>query len=138
MNGLSYAQQVLEFYQDDIILGGHGSAMANVFFMRPHSALIECNPPYFFEMCFANIAMISRVSYFSVTNYNASMADISSKKAEALYNKGTFFLYRRRFAKYNIYPNMLSVIAAVDNAIAEVERRRFVFNTNDKWSRVFI
>ena len=127
-----------EFYQDDIILGGHGSAMANVFFMRPRSALIECNPPYFFEMCFANIALISRVSYFSVTNYNASMIDISMKKAEHLYTKGTFFLYRRQFARYNIYPNVLSVIAAVDNAIAQVERTRFVYETNDMWSRVFI
>ena len=138
MSDKTYADQVLEFYKNDIILGGHGSAMANVFFMRPRSVLIECNPPYFYEMCFANIAFISRVHYISVTNYNASLTDYSKHKPERLYEKGTFFNYRRAFAKHNIYPNILSVVSAVEDAIEYVERNRYIYQRNDRWSRVFL
>lgn len=138
MQDMTYADQVKEFYQDDIILGGHGSAMANVFFMRPRSVLIECNPPYFYEMCFANIALIARVHYISVTNYNATLTDFTYKKVNNLYDKGIFFLHRRKFAKYNIAPNQLSVIAAVGDAIDYVERSRRVYVNNDIWSRVFL
>lgn len=133
----SYAGQVLLFYETDILLGGHGSAMANVFFMRPGTALIECNPPYFFEMCFANIAFISRVHYISVTNYNRTYVPSYLKKADALYEKGTFFLHRRKYAAFNIYPNVLSVVAAVEDAYEVVARNRYVFAQNDRWSRVF-
>ena len=135
--GNSYTDQVLEFFHIDIVLGGHGSAMANVFFMRPHSVLIECNPPYFYEMCFANIALISRVHYISVTNYNASAIDLSMKYAERLYAQGKFFLSRRQFARYNIYPNPLSVVGAVEDALEYVYRKRFYGVANDVWSRVF-
>ena len=112
--------------------------MANVFFMRPSSVLIECNPPYFYEMCFANIALISRVHYISVTNYNASGIDITQKQAEHLYETGKFFLFRRRFAKFNIFPNVFSVVSAVDDALEYVNRKRFGFVMNDYWSRVFL
>ena len=138
MFGMTYADQVKEFYTDDIILGGHGSAMANVFFMRPRSVLIECNPPYFYEMCFANIAFISRIHYISVTNYNATKTDFTFKKVNRLYQKGTFFRYRRQFARYNIYPSVLSVVSAVSDAVDFVEYSRCTFIDNDVWSRVFI
>ena len=127
----------MEFFTIDIVLGGHGSAMANVFFMRPYSVLIECNPPYFYEMCFANIALISRVHYISVTNYNASAIDLPRKHAERLYEKGQFFLSRRQYARFNIYPNALSVIGAVEDAVEFVYRKRFYHVENDVWSRVF-
>ena len=136
--GKTYEEQVRQFFSVDIVLGGHGSAMANVFFMRPSSVLIECNPPYFYEMCFANIALISRVHYISVTNYNASGIDITQKQAEHLYDTGKFFLFRRRFAKFNIFPNVFSVVSAVDDALAYVNRKRFGFVINDYWSRVFL
>lgn len=64
---MSLSQQVRLMYNTDIILSGHGSALANAMFARPHSALIECHPPYFYEMCFANIAFISRLFYVAVT-----------------------------------------------------------------------
>ena len=137
MFGMTYADQVKEFYTDDIILGGHGSAMANVFFMRPRSVLIECNPPYFYEMCFANIAYISRVHYISVTNYNPEFIPSGLKKAEKLYANGVFFRKRRDYAKYNIYPNPLQVISAIDDAIEYISHWRFSFMTNTEWSDVF-
>jgi capsular polysaccharide biosynthesis protein len=137
LGGKSYTEQVMLFYNQDIVIGPHGSAMANVFFMRPRSALIECNPPYFYEMCFANIAFISRVHYISVTNYNSSKIDKSLRNADQLYSKGKFFAYRRKYAKFSIYPNVVSVLDAVDNAIEFVYRNRFIYSRNDIWSRVF-
>lgn len=132
-----YAGQVRLFYETDILLGGHGSAMANVFFMLPGTVLIECNPPFFFEMCFANIAFISRLHYISVTNYNRSFVPKFLNQEETLYKRGTFFLYRRKYVDFKIYPNVLSVVAAVEDAYELVMRNRHVFSSNDKWSRVF-
>ena len=63
MGGMSYADQVRMFFDSDIVLGGHGTAMTNCMFLLPHSVLIECNPPFFYEMCFANIAFLSRAHY---------------------------------------------------------------------------
>lgn len=65
MGGMSYADQVRMFFDSDIVLGGHGTAMTNCMFLLPHSVLIECNPPFFYEMCFANIAFY-RVLIISV------------------------------------------------------------------------
>jgi len=135
--GQTFEDQVRMFYETDILLGGHGSAMANVFFMRPGTVLIECNPPYFYEMCFANIAFNSRLHYISVTNYNKSMLPKQLNSAEQLYEKGIFFNYRRKFANYAIYPNVFSVVAAVEDAYEYVFRKRYAFSLNDRWSRVF-
>ena len=64
--------------------------------------------------------------------------DITQKQAEHLYDTGKFFLFRRRFAKFNIFPNVFSVVSAVDDALAYVNRKRFGFVINDYWSRVFL
>ena len=137
LNGLSYKEQVMLYYHSDIVLGGHGSAMTNSMFMMPHSVLIECNPPFFYEMCFANIAWLSRVHYISVTNYNPEYLPAKLKNAEKLYQAGSFFKKRREFAQYNIYPNALQLVSAVDDAIQFVNRWRFLYVTNQDWSRVF-
>lgn len=137
LSHMNYSQQVQLYSSMDIVLGGHGSAMTNVIFMFPHSVLIECNPPYFYEMCFANIAWISRVHYISVTNYNPEFIPSELKRAEKLYSKGDFFRKRRDYAKYNIYPNPLQVISAIDDAIEYVSHWRFSFMTNTEWSDVF-
>ena len=44
MGGMSYADQVRMFFDSDIVLGGHGTAMTNCMFLLPHSVLIELYP----------------------------------------------------------------------------------------------
>lgn len=121
----------------DLVLGGHGSAMTNVMFMVPHSVLIECNPPFFYEMCFANVAWLSRIHYISVTNYNPQYLPSKLKDGETEYLKGTIFKKRREYAQYNIYPNSLQVVSAVDDAVEYLFRWRSVYQTNKEWSHVF-
>lgn len=137
LSHLSYKQQVQLYYSMDLVLGGHGSAMANVMFMIPHSVLIECNPPFFYEMCFANVAWLSRVHYISVTNYNSQYLPSKLKDGESAYLKGTIFKKRREYAQYNIYPNSLQVVSAVDDAVEYLFRWRSVYQINKEWSRVF-
>lgn len=137
MRDLGYEDQVRLFYSTDIVLGGHGSAMTNVMFMTPHSVLIECNPPFFYEMCFANIAFLSRVHYVSVTNYNEKYVPSKLKNAQTLYENGQIFLKRRNYAQLSIYPDYRSVVDAVDDALEYVKRWRFSFRIIDQWSLVF-
>lgn len=119
------------------MIGGHGSAMANMMFAIPHSVLIECNPPYFYEMCFANIALISRVHYISITNYNASLIHSDNHKAAEAYSKGVFFSIRRSYAYFPVYPNVLHVISAIDDALEYVQRYHYAYQVNDFWSYVY-
>lgn len=137
VGNLSFKNQIWLYYQSDVVLGGHGSAMTNVMFMLPHSVLIECNPPFFYEMCFANIAFLSRVHYISVTNYNPQYIPNKLKNAEKDYQAGQFFRIRRGYAKWSIYPNPLQVISAVEDAIQYIIRWKFDFSVDHTWSRVF-
>ena len=110
--------------------------MANMMFAIPHSVLIECNPPYFYEMCFANIAYISRVHYISVTNYNDAHLPRRDRDGADAYEKGEFFQMRRKFAFYPIYPNVFHIIAALDDALEYVKRYDYAYQVNDYWSYV--
>ena len=138
MSGLSYAQQVSLFYNADIILAPHGSALVNMLFLLPHSSLVECFPPYFYEMWFGNIAMISRVQYFAVSSFVAKK-DLREvwKKAEAAYQRGNFFRIRRLYADYLVNPPRFSVVSHLRDAIEYTRRWRFVFQVSDKWSPLF-
>lgn len=111
--------------------------MTNVMFMLPHSVLIECNPPFFYEMCFANVAWLSRVHYISVTNYNPEYLPSKLKNGEKAYLSGTIFKRRREYAQYNIYPNPLQVGSAIDDAVQFIERWRYAYETTKEWSSVF-
>ena len=125
-------------YNTDIILSGHGSALANAMFARPHSVLIECHPPYFYELCFANIAFISRLFYIAVNNYDQKILMSGHyPQADRLYEKGEFYAKRRAFAGGKIYPNPLLLKSAIDMAIDYVERKQCVTCTNDYWSQVY-
>lgn len=120
------------------MIGGHGSAMANMMFAIPHSVLIECNPPYFYEMCFANIAFISRVHYISITNYNNAHVSRKYRNDAALaYERGEFFNIRRKYAFLPIYPSVFHVIASIDDALEYVKRYDYAYQVNDFWSYVY-
>ena len=137
MRNLSYEDQVRLCYSTDIVLGGHGSAMTNVMFMTPHSVLIECNPPFFYEMCFANIAFLSRVHYVSVANYNEKYVPSKLKNAQELYQNGQIFLKRRNYAQLSIYPDYRLVVDAVEDALEYVKRWHLSFRVIDQWSLIF-
>lgn len=135
MGGMSYADQVRMFFDSDIVLGGHGTAMTNCMFLLPHSVLIECNPPFFYEMCFANIAFLSRAHYISVTTYEF----VSKKNGGAVrsYNDGKAFLNRREYAQSAVHPSLNLVYNAVVDGIAYVRRWKYSFKGVDNWSPVF-
>lgn len=135
---MSLINQIHLLYNTDIILSGHGSALANTMFALPHSALIECHPPYFYELCFANIAFISRLFYIAVNNYDTEI--LKSRfypRAEELYQRGAFYSKRRLFVGGKIYPNLLLVKSAVEMAVEYVKRKQCVTCTNDYWSQVY-
>ena len=135
MHGLSYEDQVRMFFNSDIVLGGHGTAMTNCIFLLPHSVLIECNPPFFYEMCFANIAFLSRAHYISVTTYLTKKSiDATAFRA---YERGDFFDIRREYADLRVFPNLYLVLSAVEDGIAYVRRWKYSFSSVDNWSPIF-
>ena len=137
MSNLTFKQQITLFYKTDIIIAGHGSALTNSIFALPRSVMIENFPPYFYEMCFANIAFISQLHYIAVTNYDFEIIRRNNMiNAERLYNEGKFYSERRRFANFLVYPNPFSVKAAMIDAIEYVRHKR-VSPLNDFWSYVF-
>lgn len=138
MDGLSVKQQILLFYSSDLVFSPHGSALVNLLFTTPHSSLIECNPPYFYEMWFANIAWMSRLHYVCVTTYRAHwLKPDAVKTAEQLYNHGKFFLKRRAFSDYRVGPPLTNVLSALSDAVEYTKRWRFVYEITDKWSPLF-
>ena len=135
MSGMSYIDQVRMFFNTDIVLGGHGTAMTNCIFLLPHSVLIECNPPFFYEMCFANIAFLSRAHYISVTTYLDKKP--FHHRAIAAYQRGRFFNIRREYAQETVHPPIILVYYALLDAIAYVRRWKYSFRSVDNWSPVF-
>ena len=135
MGGMSYADQVRMFFDSDIVLGGHGTAMTNCMFLLPHSVLIECNPPFFYEMCFANIAFLSRAHYISVTTYESKT--LSQSRAVRAYERGYFFSMRREYAQSAVHPSLNLVYNAVVDGIAYVRRWKYSLKGVDNWSPVF-
>lgn len=91
MEHLSFSDQVTHFYKTDIVLSPHGSALINLLFSVPHSVVIECNPPYFYELWYINTASLSLVHYISVSTFFPN--DKKNKKwrhAEFSYYNGDF------------------------------------------------
>ena len=138
MDGLSVKDQILMFYSADLVLSPHGSALVNLLFTAPHSTLIECNPPYFYEMWFSNIAWMSRMHYVSVTTYYTKwLKQEYHAEAEKLYAKGKFYLKRRDFSDSLVCPPLMNVLNALDDAVEYTKRWRFVYEISDKWSPLF-
>ena len=62
MENLTFKEQIQAFYSSDIVLSPHGSALVNLLFSIPHSAIIECNPPYYLEAWYTNTALMSAIN----------------------------------------------------------------------------
>lgn len=138
MDGLSFREQLNFFYNADIILSSHGGAITNIMFSTPHTVVIECDPPYFYEMSYTANIMISRVHFILVsTFYQKYWKDQRWKKAERAYNIGTFGPIHRDYVNLNVDPPVFNVVSAVHDAINYIKRWRFVYEVTDKWSPLF-
>lgn len=116
----------------------HGCALINIMFATPHSAVIECHPPYFFEMSYAQNVMISRVHYILVSFFPSYPAnDTRWIKARNAYMDGNFYFIRRQYAYLEVDPPVTNVLYAMQDAIEYLNRWRFIYETNDKWSPLF-
>lgn len=138
MEKLSFVKQVRLFYNTDIFFSPHGSALVNLMFARPHSVVIECNPPYFYEIWYSNTALISRVHHIMLATYKGNLTGSSKwKRAEQAYFGGIMSRIRRQYADDHVNPPVFVVKGAVEDAVAYLKRWRFVFEVSDKWSPLF-
>ena len=138
MEHLSFLDQVTHFYKADIVLSPHGSALINLLFCVPHSVVIECNPPYFYELWYINTASLSLVHYISVSTFFPNVKTNKQWKiAESSYYNGKFNSIRRKYVNRKINPPLFKIICAVRDAIEYIKRWRFIYEVNDKWSPIF-
>lgn len=142
MDNLSFRDQVLLFYNADIIVSPHGCALTNLMFSTPHTVAIECHPPYYFEPSYMTITMISRVHYIQVTTFYPHVKSNERwKQAELAYYKGDFFpnkhIFHKRYVYNSVSPPLFKLLTAISDATEYLRRWRFVYSVNYKWSPIF-
>lgn len=138
LKNLSFSEQVNMFYNSDIVLAPHGAALVNIMFCTPHSVLIECTPPYFFELWYINTACLSNLHYISVTTYYPNNNTFEPwVYAENAYFHGFFVSKRRAFLNNAIDPPLVNIINAVSDAISYLLRWRFSYSSSPEWSPLF-
>lgn len=138
LKNLTFSQQVNIFYHSDIIFAPHGAALINVMFCTPHSVLIECTPPYFFELWYINTAALSNLHYISVTTYYPNNNTFEPwVKAESAYLNGRFQSIRRKYLNRYTDPPIINILNAVSDAVSYLLRWRFVYSSSKEWSALF-
>ena len=137
MEKLSFKEQVISFYNADIVISPHGTALINIMFSIPHSSLIELNPPYFFEMWYINTASLACVHYLSVSTYYPNNITKLWKRAEKAYSEGLFVEIHRHYTNVNINPPVANVIFAIQDALEYIKRWHGIFEVSDQWSPLF-
>lgn len=139
MDGLSFKDQLQLYYKADIVVSPHSASFINLIFSVPHTVVVECFPPYFFEMWYSNTAMISRLHYIMVSSFAENdKAKRRWKGVERAYENGIFFLIRRHYSDNKVNPPQFKMLSAIRDAIEYSKRWRFVYEVNDKWSPIFI
>ena len=115
----SFSSQVRLLAESDLVVSAHGAGQTNIMFLRPMSAFVECNPPYFHGTTFINIANIIRVQYFSVTTYNETYMSSKAKPgaAELIYELGLARDRKRTYLRGFIDPEPLNLMSVIDNAV---------------------
>ena len=138
MEGLSFKEQLQLYYNADIVVSPHSASFLNLIFSIPHTVVVECDPPYFFEMWYSNTAMMSRVHYILVSSFTPiPKAKTSWRDAQVAYEMGTFHSIRRRYVDNDVNTPIFNMLSAVQDAIEYSKRWRFVYEVNDKWSPLF-
>ena len=119
--------QIHLFSDYDIILAPHGAGETNMWFMRPHTVLIEAFPPYFYEGVYMNMAGILQLQYISVTTYNSTYFPrrLPRDFGDYIYSKGISFQKRRKLISMPIDPNKQSILNAVEEGIEYLNSYRF-------------
>ena len=139
MEGLSFKEQLQLFYDSDIVVSPHSASFINLIFSVPHTAVIECYPPYFYELWYSNTAMFSRLHYIMVSSFvpNAKVKRMW-KDAENAYEDGKFYYVRRSYLEHSVNPPQFKMLSAVRDAVEYAKRWRFVYEANDRWSAIFM
>ena len=132
--GYDLEKQVLLFASVDIVFAVHGAALTNAMFMRPQTVLIECFPPYYYEMTFETLATLARVYYISLTSFQKNGIRWNVNEIERLYKKGSFYANRRKYIDHNVMPKDDQIIDVLDRAYAYLWRTHTIFEKNDQWS----
>lgn len=131
LGGYGLQKQVLLFSRADVVVAAHGAALTNVMFMRPHTAVVECFPPYFYELTFETICGLENVLYIAVPDYPHQSRYASAAK---YYDYGSFYQYRRKFIDALVFPPPDQLYDAVIRAFEYVSRWRTMFRVIDRWS----
>ena len=135
---MSFKKQLHIFYNADIILSTHGGAITNSIFCTPHTVLIECDPPYFYEMSYTVNAMISQVHFILVSTFTKQyLKDKMWQIAESAYKQGEFGVIHKRYVNLNVNPPLFNLLSAITDAINYVYRWRYEYEVTDKWSPIF-
>ena len=69
LKGMSPKQQLRVFEQADVLVSTHSSALVNIVFMVPNSAVVELFPPMYSSPVFAHLSASERIYYAAVTGY---------------------------------------------------------------------
>ena len=89
-------------------------------------------------MSYTENVMISRVHYILVSSYSSHPAnDTRWMKAQNAYMDGSFYVIHKQYVNLKVDPPLESVLFAVQDAIEYLNRWRFIYETNDKWSPLF-
>ena len=129
--GYDLQKQVTLFSQSDVVIAAHGAALTNVMFMRPHTAVVECFPPYFYELTFETICGLEQVLYISVPDFPRQAQYAVAVK---YYRQGSFYQKRRKFIDDLEFPPSSQLYDAIMRAFEYVTRWRSVFRVIDQWS----
>ena len=139
MEGLSFKDQLQLFYESDIVVSPHSASFINLIFSVPHTAVVECYPPYFFELWYSNTAMFSRLYYIMVSSFVPNGKTMGKwKGAEKAYEDGTFFHIRRNYLEHSVNPPQFKMLSAIRDAVEYAKRWRFVYEANDRWAAMFV
>ena len=132
--GYGLQEQVQLFASADIVVAVHGAALTNIMFMRPKTVLIECFPPFYYEMTFETLATLARVYYIPVFSFQIKGVRWNVKEIERMYQKGSFYAHRRKYIDHNVTPKDVQIIDALDRAYTYIWRSHTIFEKNDQWS----
>ena len=141
MEDLSVQDQILKFYYSDIILTPHGTGLINIVFSIPHSCVIECYPPYFYENWFINTACQSITHYITIFTRATNVSTELYKMAENAYNQGSFLdlhsSIKNKIKDYDFNPTTNQILNAVSDAIEYCKRWKYVYEVTNKFSPFF-
>lgn len=138
MESLTFKEQVLLFYNADIVMSPHGTGLINIMFSIPHSTLIECFAPYHYSRWYVNTASLSSIHYIGVSSFLKDTNNNSFyKTAEVAYANGNFNIDNRLYRDVIMNPPVITIFNAVSDAIDYTNRWRYVYETTDNWSPIF-